>query len=66
MITAKVQLAHTRDEQLLAWLYAEFAEEDEQLAAMGLADYAKVLREEAGRAGVERVVAFTLGMQERN
>jgi hypothetical protein len=32
------------DEQLLVWLYAEFAEEDGQLTVMGLADYVKALR----------------------
>jgi len=34
------------EEMQLAELYAEFAEEDRQLAAMGLTHYAKVLREE--------------------
>jgi hypothetical protein len=34
------------EEIQLAELYAEFAEEDRQLAAIGLAHYAKVLREE--------------------
>lgn len=33
-------------EMQLAELYAEFAEEDRQLAAMGLGHYAQVLREE--------------------
>lgn len=34
------------EELALAQLYAEFGEEDRELAEMGLADYARLLREE--------------------
>ena len=34
------------EEQTLAELYAEFAEEDRELAEMGLIDYARLLQEE--------------------
>lgn len=36
------------EEVQLAELYAEFAEEDQQLAAIGMAHYAQVLHEEEG------------------
>jgi hypothetical protein len=38
--------APSTEELVLAELYAEFAEEDRELAEMGLADYARLLREE--------------------
>jgi hypothetical protein len=38
------------EELALAELYAEFAEEDRELAKMGLADYARLLREEEAMA----------------
>ena len=38
------------EELALAELYAEFAEEDLELAEMGLADYARLLREEEATA----------------
>lgn len=37
------------EEWALAELYGEFAEEDRKLAEMGLADYARLLREEEAR-----------------
>lgn len=43
-----VEEALSIEEMKLAELYAEFAEEDRQLAAAGLIHYAKVLQEEEG------------------
>jgi hypothetical protein len=43
---ARVQAAPAIDEQKVAALYAEFGEEDRNLAEEGLADYARTLDEE--------------------
>jgi len=41
-----VSLPMAAEELALAELYAEFVEEDRDLAEMGLVDYARLLREE--------------------
>ena len=43
---ARVEAAPVIDEQQVAALYAEFGEEDRNLAEEGLADYARTLDEE--------------------
>ena len=43
---ARVEAAPTIDEQQVAALYAEFGEEDRELAEEGLADYAQALDKE--------------------
>lgn len=45
-----VSPALSAEELALAELYAEFAEEDRELAEMGLADYARLLRQEEATA----------------
>jgi hypothetical protein len=46
---SKIQPLPEYDEQQLAALYAEFAEEDQELAEEGMTDYARALEREDAR-----------------